>query len=110
MEQFFIGYVKEDDPNEKGNPYEIDGDRFPHRYDSGWPYNVLGYGEQNPWIPPLEEPLTLLGLIDRHMVVTLTGCPILYFFMNTLWILLFNTYNGDAISLSRTEGAAYDLR
>ena len=95
MEKYFIGYVKEDEPDRKGSTDGVDGDRFPQRYDSGWPYNVLGYGEGNPWIPPLEEPVTLLGLIDRHVMVTETGGPFAYFFMHTFWIMLFNTYNGD---------------
>merc|ERR1712100_178192 len=95
MDKYFIGYVKEDDGSTKEikNQGSVD-DRFPQRYDSGWPNNVLGYGANNPWIPPLERPTTLLGWIDRHLVVLLT-CPLMYFFTNTLWIMLANTYNGD---------------
>ena len=55
MEKYFIGFVKEDAPE----PAIDDGDRFPQRYDASWPYNALGFGATNPWIPPLQQPETL---------------------------------------------------
>ena len=54
--------------------------------------NVIGYGNSNPWEPPLKEPETLLGVIDRHIMTAWTGGPIYWFgyifygFMNYLII------------------------
>lgn len=54
----------------------------------GYPHNIIGYGKENPFIPPLKEPQTLLGVIDRHHVIELTGGPIIYFFMHTMFELI----------------------
>lgn len=62
----------------------------------GWPENILGYGAGNAWIPPLVEPKTLLGVIDRHEMIRFTGGPMIYFMMFTFWEILFNIGNGDA--------------
>ena len=55
MENYFIGFVKEDEPKKKDTDAQDDGndDKFPQRFDSSWPYNALGFGPKNPWIPPL---------------------------------------------------------
>ena len=31
--------------------------------------NVLGYGPENPYIPPLTRPTWLLSVFDRHVIV-----------------------------------------
>jgi hypothetical protein len=68
--------------------------RFPQR-EGLWPLNMNGYGEANPWIPPLAEPKTLLGMIDRHLVVGHNSNPIDYFLVTSLTLWLFPA-TGDA--------------
>lgn len=70
--------------------------RFPGRYGYGNPLNPLGYGLTNPWTPPLEKPETLLGLIDKWLVMLFTGGPFIYYIGNILPLVFKGSLNQDA--------------
>jgi len=48
----------------------------------GLPYKGF-YRDENPYIPPLLKPKTLLGVVDRHWLVLFSGGPIVVFYDHT---------------------------
>ena len=91
LNNYFIGYIVE-------KPFNLSDMTFQERWaqhGQGWPVNIIGYGEKNPWIPPLKNPSTLLAAIDRHEMIRWTGGIITWFFAVTLVEQFFNFGNGD---------------
>ena len=60
-------------------------ERFWQSFGTHLPDNVIGYGPDRPWIAPLKNPNTLLAKIDRHILTSETGGPMIYLLMHTGW-------------------------
>ena len=74
-------------------------ERFWQRYGTHLPDNIIGYGKDKPWIPPLQTPTTLIGYIDRRELLLETWGPLVYFMKKTMWELLENVGKGDVWDL-----------
>ena len=72
-------------------------ERFWQRYGANLPNNVLGYGPDKPFVPPIKEPKSILGWIDRRTLLKNTNGPLTLFFDHTLWEMLASTGNGDVL-------------
>ena len=46
--------------------------RFNQRYELDDPENVIGYGVNNPYLPPLNMPTWLLSVLDRHLLLSMS--------------------------------------
>lgn len=95
LDSHFFGYLV-DDQQHTGS--HLDNATWKLRWTprgEGYPQNIIGYGMDNPYIPPLQQPKTLLGAIDRHEVIRWTGGPMMYFFMYTMFDILNVLGTGD---------------
>jgi len=97
LDSYFYGYLVDDHTHVTKN---LDDASWKLRWQprgEGYPHNIIGYGKENPFIPPLRKPETLIGAIDRHTVIQMTGGPFLYFFMHTMWDIFDVLGTGDAL-------------
>ena len=44
--------------------------RFWQRWGADYETNFLGFGVDNPWLPPIQKPETLLTSYDKHWLTT----------------------------------------
>ena len=77
-------------------------ERFKWVRDKTTDLNRAGYGPSNPYIPPLRNPDTLLGFLERHEELIRTGFTWnggLFFFSQPFMIMWNGVGNGDAFDL-----------
>ena len=70
--------------------------RFWQRNDGAEELNVVGYGVSNPFVPPLMTPKTMLGVMDRYYLVSMSNGPLFVFLQYLFPALLDNYGKGDS--------------
>ena len=64
------------------NQYE---DRFWQNFKKSSPENVNGYGVNNPYVPPISSPKSLLGVIDKYTLTSTVGLFAMFTSINAWW-------------------------
>ena len=90
-----IGATPDPDP-------ETWNERFKYAINPLTETNKAGYGPDRPYIPPLRNPTTLVGFLERHEEFIRTGFEWnggLFFFSLPFMIMWYGVGNGDSFDL-----------
>ena len=70
--------------------------RFWQRWGASDATNFLGFGVDNPWLPPIETTETLLAAVDKHKQTTAYG-TVWTAFLGFLHAFIMNSGTGDSL-------------